>query len=336
MMDEPAQLTDAEQQVLIAAAVLVERGQALDHHSLQVFAPDYFGMYRVDWSGAVEDLVARRLLQPSDVGYRLSVDGEALAASLRKENPRHLYFYNEFFTRAVTSRAHAHFCERVYGRNLCQHGMLDMPQLEKLIEILALKPSSRVLELGCGNGMIAELISDTTSAHITGIDSSSVGIQQAASRTRCKVDRLAFIQGDMCKAVLPGSTFDTIIAIDAVYFASDLEALINRMRQLLVPGGQMGIFYSVWIGAEDPIELLQADRTRLSEVLNRLGLSYRVMDFSTEEREHWRRKYQVVCDLKPEFEAEGNAFLYCNRFTEAEGHQQYVNSGRLSRYLYLV
>jgi hypothetical protein len=38
-------------------------------------------------------------------------------------------FYNDFYPRAEQSKAHRTLCERVYGKNLCQHGMADMNQI---------------------------------------------------------------------------------------------------------------------------------------------------------------------------------------------------------------
>ena len=49
-------------------------------------------------------------------------------------------FYNEFYLRAELSPAHARFCEQVYGQNLCQHGMADLPQLQLLVDLLEVQP----------------------------------------------------------------------------------------------------------------------------------------------------------------------------------------------------
>jgi hypothetical protein len=41
-------------------------------------------------------------------------------------------FYERFNSVVGTSPAHARFCERAFGANLCQHGFADMEQLEAL------------------------------------------------------------------------------------------------------------------------------------------------------------------------------------------------------------
>ena len=49
-------------------------------------------------------------------------------------------FYERYYDAMTRSRAHAAFCERVFGRNLCQHGFADMTQLDALIEAARLGP----------------------------------------------------------------------------------------------------------------------------------------------------------------------------------------------------
>ena len=106
-------------------------------------------------------------------------------------------FYERFYAVVNQSQAHARFCERAFGRNLCQHGFADMAQLDALIA--ALQPTSQhhLLDLGCGNGMIAEYISDVTDAHVTGLDYIPTAIAQAQARTAAKADRLTFQVGDI-------------------------------------------------------------------------------------------------------------------------------------------
>ena len=74
---------------------------------------------------------------------------------------------------------------------------MDVEQLNKLLEILSLNESSRVLDLGCGIGSVTEYISDVTGAHITGVDFAEDAIIRARSRTRAKRNRLTYEVGDM-------------------------------------------------------------------------------------------------------------------------------------------
>ena len=104
-------------------------------------------------------------------------------------------FYTRFYDAVASSAANAEYCERVYGRNLCQHGFADLAHLDHLIRVSGISAGSRVLDLGCGNGMIAEYIADQTGAHITGIDFIERAIRDAQARTAAQAGS-AGIPGD--------------------------------------------------------------------------------------------------------------------------------------------
>ncbi len=245
-------------------------------------------------------------------------------------------FYDEFYTRVATSRAHALFCERVYGRDLAQHGMLDQLQLDYLLTRLRLTATSEVLELGCGNGRLAEHVSDLTLARITGVDLSAVGIRQAVERTADRRERLRFVRADMAALDFAPGAFDVVLAVDSLYFVSDLAALVDRLRPLARAGGRLAAFWSAWVAPDEPRAALRADRTRLGQALAERAVEFEAIDFGAAEAEHWRRKLAVARELESAFAAEGNEFLYQNRSTEAECHRPYVAAGSLSRYLYLA
>lgn len=84
------------------------------------------------------------------------------------------------------------FCTLVYGKNLCQHGMTDMNQINSLIGLMDLNKDSEVLELGCGSVHISEYISKVTKAQINGIDLSPTAIELAVQRTKNNKNNLKF------------------------------------------------------------------------------------------------------------------------------------------------
>ena len=153
-------------------------------------------------------------------------------------------FYTVFYSAIEHSSVHHAFCERVFGIDLCQHGFADLQQLELLLQVTHLGPTHRVLDLGCGNGMIAEYLSDRSGAHITGLDYIPSAIRQAREGTALKADRLSFIVGDINALALPEEAFDVIISIDSIYFSQDYSLTLSALRAALCPGGQMAFLYS--------------------------------------------------------------------------------------------
>ncbi len=324
----------AEEQVLIAARVVATRKKPPTRETLRRFGENIFRQELVDWTAAFGRLLRQRLITEDGGAYPLTGQGDELARRLKREWLSR--DFSDTFLRNETSRAHALFCERVYGANLCQLNMLPMGQLEKLLDVLCLQPDHRVIDLGCGIGKISEYLSDRTGAHVLGVDVAAGAITRAAERTRGKRRRLRFQTGDLDDLRFPAPSFDAVVAIDTLYFVDDLEQTLGSMRDLLAPGGQMGIWFSQVIGPEDPRELLTPEGTKLARVLKRLDLSFRTWDYTGDEGEHWRRSREAAGELEDAFAAEGNGDLCASRLLEAENLLRLVEADRVRRYLYRV
>ena len=249
-------------------------------------------------------------------------------------------FYTRFYQAVASSAANAEYCARVYGRNLCQHGFADLADLDHLIQVSGISAGGRVLDLGCGNGMISEYIADQTGAHVTGIDFIERAILDAQARTEARRDRLTFRVMDMSRLDFPRASFDVVIAIDTLYFGDVYETL-RAVIPMLRPGGRLAAFFDQSCGPDRPLEsypkeLVLPDGTELAQALQRLGLSYQTWDYTEQMLAHLRRRRPVLQDLKAQFESEGNQFLYDSHLGEANGIERAYVNGAGRRYLYLA
>ncbi len=250
-------------------------------------------------------------------------------------------FYEKYYAGTEHSQAHHLFCERVFGRDLCQHGFADLEQLDLLLQVTQLGPAQHALDLGCGNGMIAEYLSDCSGAHITGLDYIPQAIRQAMDRTAAKADRLTFIVGDINRLELPAAAFDVILSIDTLYFSEDYAATLRALKAALRPDGQIAMLYShcrePWIPKDEfPADALPPDKTPLAEALRANDLPFHTWDLTRQDYALAQRRKQVLTELKPQFESEGLLFIYENRMGDAEGISQAVEEGLQARYLYHV
>jgi SAM-dependent methyltransferase len=250
-------------------------------------------------------------------------------------------FYAKFYSAIERSPAHSAFCERVFGRDLGQHGFADLEQLDLLERATRLGPAHHALDLGCGDGRIAEYLSDSTGARFTGIDFIESAVQAARRRTAVKSGRLEFAVGDIHRLELPGGVYDLALSIDTMYFSADYAATIRALKDSLRPDGQMAFFYSYgrepWVPREEfPAEKLPPARTPLADALRANGLSFRAWDLTKRDYILAQRRREVLEELKPRFEAEGLTFIYENRMGDARGIIQAVEEGLHARYFYCV
>jgi 2-polyprenyl-3-methyl-5-hydroxy-6-metoxy-1,4-benzoquinol methylase len=283
-----------------------------------------------DWTDVLADFVGRGYLQKVGDFYRLTASGDEYTDTLRGEA------FGDLLVRYDASQAYGHLCALLHGKNLGQFSMTTMEQLDTLIRVLGLDEHSRVLDLGCGVGRITEYISDVTGATVTGLDFAGPAIRWAQERTGSKAGRLTFVVGSMNRLESQSPSFDTIIALDTLYFATDLRRTVAQMKTLSRTPGQMGLFWSEIAPSAEMVEQLRPDKTRLADALSEVGLTFRAHDFTAAEKYHWRRQMELLKELRSEFETEDSNDLHERRLEETQRVLTAVNADRVSRHLYHV
>ncbi len=249
-------------------------------------------------------------------------------------------FYEKFYRAVATSQANAEYSLRLFGQNFEQDGFAEVSHLDHLIAVAGIGPPDRVLDLGCGSGMISEYLSDRTGAAVTGIDYVPFAIQEAKARTAAKSGRLQYEVMEIARLDFPAGSFDVVVSIDTLYFAP-LSESVPRILKVLKPGGRLAAFFNQSWQPWTPIEKFDKsathpDRTELAVELHGLGLSYTYWDYTAKDLDHARRKEQIAEDLRSKYEEEGTLFLYESHAGTAKGIQQAIAAGAHARYLYLV
>jgi ubiquinone/menaquinone biosynthesis C-methylase UbiE len=117
-----------------------------------------------------------------------------------------------------------------------------------------LEPESRVLELGCGPGILwSSNLQRIPPGWALTLTDFSAGMLQAA-RSRLPEDRFTFTVADAQSLPFADAHFDAVIANHMVYHVPDLGRALQESRRVLKPGGH---FYASTFGREDMRELLE-------------------------------------------------------------------------------
>jgi SAM-dependent methyltransferase len=148
-------------------------------------------------------------------------------------------------------------------------------RLVEAVRSIAVRPSDRLLELGCGRGVAAGLVGDALGdGGLLGIDRSDTAITAARERNRDAVTRgrLAFRRltvEDMNPAEL--GRFDTVFAVNVnLFWTRPAQHELGLVAGLLRPGGHLWLFY-------DPPTMDGVRRLEglLAARLDRAGYEYR-------------------------------------------------------------
>jgi cyclopropane fatty-acyl-phospholipid synthase-like methyltransferase len=161
------------------------------------------------------------------------------------------------------------------------------PRLKRVRAFAAdLPQGSRVLDVGCGNGLPAtrEL---ALSHEVTGVDISDEQI----ARARSNVPKATFIRGDVHEVDLPVGAFDAIVALYLIdnIAREDYPALFRRLGELLKPNGRLLLSAEpgedpwqlyTWLGV--PMFINTVPTEELVQLLDEAGLSVVSTEFESQ------------------------------------------------------
>jgi ubiquinone/menaquinone biosynthesis C-methylase UbiE len=100
-----------------------------------------------------------------------------------------------------------------------------------------LKANDNVLDFGCATGTKTLELADGVK-HIHGLDFSAVMISEAIEKkNRVNITNVSFSQGTIFNDDLEKASFDKIIAYSIIHLLEDSEKVIQRIHELLKPGG---------------------------------------------------------------------------------------------------
>lgn len=113
----------------------------------------------------------------------------------------------------------------------------DPRALEHLVNFTDLPPGSRILDAGCGPGLVAQAFLEA-GHRVLGVDLSAEMIDRAQRRCAAYGARARFIQGSLYDDV-PDGPFDAAVSRYVLHHVQSPHRFIRRQIELLRPGGTL-------------------------------------------------------------------------------------------------
>ncbi len=103
------------------------------------------------------------------------------------------------------------------------------------LSFIQLSPSSRILDIGCGDGRVTKYIASLVpDGSVLGLDSSPLMLSAAQANAG---PNLSFILGDA--VTLPfKNQFDFVVSFNCLHWVSEIKTAIEQVRAALFPGGK--------------------------------------------------------------------------------------------------
>ena len=110
----------------------------------------------------------------------------------------------------------------------------NRPLFAELLDLTAVGPGTRLLDIACGSGYAAALAAER-GAEVTGVDIAPALLEIARERT----PHGTFLEGEMDALPLPRSQFDVVTSVNGFQFAVDPPNAFAEAARVLVPGGRL-------------------------------------------------------------------------------------------------
>lgn len=168
-----------------------------------------------------------------------------------------------------------------------QHDTEDSAQInyhQKFIKLLRIDPGMKVLDAGCGQGVVAVAIAlKTRGVHIDGITITPhevVAAQKRAAKAGM-ASKVHFSVQDYAKTSFADNTFDRIYTTESLSHAKSVEQVLREFYRILKPGGLL-----VCAEYEMDHKNFDDETKRLAELIKERAAIYAIYQFGKGEFEH--------------------------------------------------
>lgn len=169
--------------------------------------------------------------------------------------------------------------EQVQAGKATRIGIYQKRLADRLQRAIGEGPGKRVLDIGCGQGVFLEMMRDR------GFEVCGVELGEQSSRIARKKRGLSVITGDLSSLDAEKESFDAVLMSHLIEHVDDPVALLERVRDLLRPGGvallslpnyrciERRIFGANWYPWCLPVHLHHFDMHSIRRAAERAGLT---------------------------------------------------------------
>ena len=112
---------------------------------------------------------------------------------------------------------------------------------QRLLELASPRPGDRVLDVGCGTGIVARTAALAVGAQgrVVGIDLNEGMLRVAKRAGAALVPPVEWRQGDATSLPFPDAAFDVVASQQMLQFVPDPERAVREMHRVLAPRGRL-------------------------------------------------------------------------------------------------
>ena len=111
---------------------------------------------------------------------------------------------------------------------------VGMPLYGAVLDAARVTHGTRLLDAGCGAGLLA-LLASLRGARVTALDASAALL----AIVRARIPQADVREGDLEALPFAAASFDAVAAVNSVFYAADMGAAMSELARVVQPGGRV-------------------------------------------------------------------------------------------------
>src|SRR6266404_3661495 len=117
---------------------------------------------------------------------------------------------------------------------------------DQTLALMALQPTDRVLDLGCGTGWASRRMARMASAgEVVGLDVSDEMVHRA-EQTSQEIKNVRYVWGSAEKIPAPDNQFNKVLSVESFYYYDDQGQALDELRRVMAPEGKLFILINLY------------------------------------------------------------------------------------------
>jgi SAM-dependent methyltransferase len=157
------------------------------------------------------------------------------------ERPEVVDHYGAYY-RAFAAGVYEEVRRAAFGEDIGQNSWLTVDELDRFLSRLDLRPSTHLLDVGCGSGGPALHLARRTGCQVVGVELSEEAVAEATrlAHEAGPETRSSFLQADASDPLpFEDDTFDALICIDAINHLPDRAGVLDDWARVLRSGARL-------------------------------------------------------------------------------------------------
>ena len=125
------------------------------------------------------------------------------------------------------------------SRSIFRFNAFVVARYQQVVALIPKKKTQKILDIGCGDGVLTYLIYQQSKATITGLDYDKSSLEAAKKIFKVKKAKTKFISGSAYKLPFKANSFDIVVSTEVIEHLSKTDQYLSEINRVVKSQGKV-------------------------------------------------------------------------------------------------